>query len=88
MARWIEQGRVGDLVDLAAARLGDREALSFQGRRWSFAALRADVDGAARGLMYPLTSSGKVQKFVLRERALAQLSARATTAPEARERAG
>jgi len=48
---WYERTTLGDLVDRAAARFGDREALCFRDRRWSFAELRADVDRAARALL-------------------------------------
>lgn len=41
----------GELVDSAARRFGDREALYYEGRRWSFAEIREDVDRAARGLI-------------------------------------
>jgi fatty-acyl-CoA synthase len=42
---------LGDLVDRAAERLGEREALVFEDQRWSFRALRDDVDRAARGFL-------------------------------------
>ena len=42
---------LGDLVDRAAARWGEREALVFEDRRWTFRAFRDDVDRAARGLL-------------------------------------
>jgi fatty-acyl-CoA synthase len=43
--------RFGDLTDAAAARWGDREALVFRDRRYSFAQLAAEVDRVARGLI-------------------------------------
>ncbi len=42
---------MGGLVDEAKARWGDREALAFRGRRFSFRELAADVDGVSRGLI-------------------------------------
>jgi fatty-acyl-CoA synthase len=48
---WIEKLRFGDLIDRAAARWPEREALVFEGRRWSFAAQRDEVDRAARALI-------------------------------------
>jgi fatty-acyl-CoA synthase len=41
----------GRLVDHAAERWGDREALCFEGRRWTFAQLRDETDRVARGLI-------------------------------------
>src|SRR5215831_20277674 len=43
--------RLGDLPVQAAARWGDREALTFQGQRVSFRQLAADIDRAAKGLI-------------------------------------
>ena len=42
---------LGSLPERAARRWGAREALVFQGRRWSFAELSAGVDRLARGLI-------------------------------------
>ncbi|NUO34189.1 MAG: AMP-binding protein, partial [Dermatophilaceae bacterium] len=48
----IEQ-TIGDNFDATVARFGDREALVdvTQGRRWTYAALQADVDRLARALL-------------------------------------
>ena len=46
-----EKTTFGELVDSAARRFGTNEALYYQGRRWSFAELKEDVDRAARGLI-------------------------------------
>ena len=48
----IEQ-TIGDSFDATVARFGDREALVdvAQGRRWTYAELRRDVDELARGLI-------------------------------------
>ena len=43
---------VGSLPDDAAARWGDREALTFKDRRVSFRQLAAEVDRVARGLIH------------------------------------
>jgi fatty-acyl-CoA synthase len=48
---WFEKLTFGQLVDRAAERWGDREALCFEGRRWSFAQLRDETDRAAKGLI-------------------------------------
>ena len=40
----------GRLVDQAAERWGDSEALCFEGRRWTFAQFRDETDRVARGL--------------------------------------
>ncbi len=44
--------RFGDLTDTAAARWGDREALVFRDRRFSFRQIAAEVDRLARGLIH------------------------------------
>jgi fatty-acyl-CoA synthase len=43
--------RLGDLIDEAAARWGDREAVTFRDQRLSFRDLAERVDGVARGLI-------------------------------------
>ena len=43
--------RLGDLTDAAAARWGDREALVFRERRYTFREIAAEVDRVARGLI-------------------------------------
>jgi fatty-acyl-CoA synthase len=48
---WFEKLTFADLVDRAAERWGEREALYYEGRRWSFAALRDEVDRAGKGLI-------------------------------------
>jgi fatty-acyl-CoA synthase len=44
--------RFGDLTDAAAARWGDREALVFRDRRYTFRQIAAEVDRVARGLIH------------------------------------
>ena len=51
MGNWHERQTIGLLPERAARLWGAREALAFQGRRWTFAELRADVDAAAKGLL-------------------------------------
>jgi acyl-CoA synthetase (AMP-forming)/AMP-acid ligase II len=48
---WFEKQTLGQLVDRAAERWGHREALRFEGRRWTFAQLRAETDRVAKGLI-------------------------------------
>src|SRR5437879_7208941 len=43
--------RLGDLTDAAAARWGDREALVFRERRYTFREIATEVDRVARGLI-------------------------------------
>src|SRR5919109_610863 len=51
MGEWFEKVALGTLVDRAVARFGSREALYYEGRRWSFTDLQADTDRAAKGLL-------------------------------------
>lgn len=51
MAEWFEKLKFGDLPALAARRFGEREALCFENRRWSYAEFDAEVDRVARGLI-------------------------------------
>ena len=55
---WFENLTFGDLIDRAAERWRDREALCFEGRRWSFAALRDEIDRAARALIVAGVGAG------------------------------
>ena len=48
---WFEKLTFGQLVDQAAERWGDREALCFERRRWSFAQVRDETDRVAKGLI-------------------------------------
>lgn len=52
MAEWFEKITLGALVDRAARRFWSREALYFQGQRWSFGQLQEEVNRAARGLIH------------------------------------
>src|SRR5690242_2014779 len=51
MADGHDKPALGSLPERAAARWGPREALAFQGQRWTFADLHARVDAAAKGLL-------------------------------------
>lgn len=55
---WYEPLTFGDLIDRAASRWGEREALCFEGRRWSFRALRDEVDAAAKALIAAGVAAG------------------------------
>jgi fatty-acyl-CoA synthase len=48
---WFERQTIGQLVDRAAERWGDREALWFEGRRWSFAQFGDETNLAAAALI-------------------------------------
>ncbi len=50
-AHWFEPMTLGALPERAARRWNAREALCFEGRRWSFAEVAAGVDRATRGLI-------------------------------------
>ena len=51
MGDWHDKQTIGLLSERAAQRWGAREALAFQGKRWTFAELHAGVDAAAKGLL-------------------------------------
>ena len=51
MADSDETPTLGSLPERAARRWGAREALAFQGRRWTFAEIDARVDTVAKGLL-------------------------------------
>jgi fatty-acyl-CoA synthase len=48
---WFETPTFGQVVEQAAHRWGDREALWFEGRRWSFGELRDETNRAAKALI-------------------------------------
>jgi fatty-acyl-CoA synthase len=50
-ADWFEKTTLGALPARAARRWAAREAIGFQGRRWTFAEVAAGVDRVARGLV-------------------------------------
>jgi fatty-acyl-CoA synthase len=51
MGDWFEKVSMGTLVGRAAERFGAREALYYEGKRWSFADLKAEIDRVAKGLL-------------------------------------
>jgi fatty-acyl-CoA synthase len=51
MTEWFEKRTLGGLLDNAAQRFGAREALCFEGRRWTFAQIQEQVNRTARGLI-------------------------------------
>ena len=51
MSHWYEKTAICSLVDNAAERFGPKEALYFEGKRWTFAQIKEDVDRCARGLI-------------------------------------
>lgn len=52
MAEWFQKQTLGELLDDAAWRFAGREALYFEGRRWTFDELQNEVDRTARGLIH------------------------------------
>ena len=51
MEEWYERQTIGALPARAVRQWGPREALAFQGRRWTFAELSDRVDAVAKGLL-------------------------------------
>ena len=51
MGEWCEKKTLGTLLEEAARRWGPREALAYEGRRWSFAQLQAAIDDTARAFI-------------------------------------
>jgi fatty-acyl-CoA synthase len=51
MQDWYAKKTLGTLLDEAAGRWSAREALTYEGQRWSFAALQTDVDRTARAFI-------------------------------------
>jgi fatty-acyl-CoA synthase len=51
MGDWYDKQTIGLLPERAAQRWDAREALAFQGKRWTFAELQASVEAAAKGLL-------------------------------------
>ncbi len=48
---WFKKMTIGSLPDESARKFGGREALYFNGNRWSFAQVAKDVDRAAKTLI-------------------------------------
>ena len=51
MPDWFDKQTIGDLLNQAADRFAPREALMYEGRRWTFAEFRDEVDRVARALI-------------------------------------
>jgi fatty-acyl-CoA synthase len=51
MGDWFGKVSMGALVDRAAERFSNREALYYEGKRWSFDDLKAEANRVAKGLM-------------------------------------
>ena len=51
MPDWFDKQTIGDLLNSAAERFGPREALMYQGQRWTFDEFRDEVDRVARALI-------------------------------------
>ena len=51
MQDWYVKKTLGTLLDEAAVRWSAREALTYEGQRWSFAQLQTEVDRAARAFI-------------------------------------
>jgi fatty-acyl-CoA synthase len=48
---WYRKRTLGNLIDEAAIRFGSREALVFEGKRWSFEQWKIETDRVAKGLL-------------------------------------
>ncbi len=51
MSDWFPKQTIGDLLNQATERFGPREALMYEGRRWTFDEFRDEVDRVARALI-------------------------------------
>ena len=51
MPDWFDKQTIGDLLNQAAERFGSREALVYEGRRWTFDEFREETDRVARALI-------------------------------------
>jgi len=51
MPDWFEKTPIGELVDVAARRFETKEALCYEGNRWTFGQLKDEVDRVASGLI-------------------------------------
>ena len=58
MPEWFEKKTFGSVADAAAQSWGDREALCFEGQRWTFKEFKEEVDRAAKGLIHLGVASG------------------------------
>ena len=51
MAEWFDKQTIGELINQAAERFGSREALVYEGQRWTFDEFRDEIDRVARALI-------------------------------------
>ena len=51
MPDWFEKTPIGELMDMAARRFETKEALCYEGNRWTFGQLKDEVDRVASGLI-------------------------------------
>ena len=51
MVDWYEKTDIGTLLDRSVNLFGPKEALYYEGKRWTFAELKEDTDRCARGLI-------------------------------------
>jgi len=59
MPDWFEKTPIGELVDVAARRFETKEALCYEGNRWTFGQLKEEVDRVASGLLQLGIRSGE-----------------------------
>lgn len=48
---WFKKRCMGDIVEVASQRWGDRTALIYEGQEWTYSELSSEVDRVAKGLM-------------------------------------
>ena len=56
---WDDSVTLGRVHDIAAERFGERECLTFEGRRWSFVEVKTEIDRTAKGLLQAGVGSGE-----------------------------
>jgi len=59
MPDWFEKTPIGELMDMAARRFETKEALCYEGNRWTFGQLKEEVDRVASGLLQLGIRSGE-----------------------------
>ena len=69
MSDWYPKRRFGDLPDEMARKFGNREGLVFQNERYTFSALKAEIDRAARALIVLGVERGDHVSLMLNNRA-------------------
>ena len=56
---WDDSVTLGQVHDIAARQFGERECLMFADQRWSFSAVKAEIDRVAKGLIEAGVESGE-----------------------------